>query len=156
MPLLKSCSWILIDREIIMEWKLSWLHVVSFIYVICIIHVCMHEKMIGRVSFIITGIILSIHGLCKISVCKMWYYKRSKMKSILMWRKTWGSKREKSGGTALQKKSFLMPEKKYVGLQLDEKLRIEWFCYENFTTFIWGIVRFCDAITYSLFWWKGR
>ena len=84
----------------------------------------MHDKMIGRVSFIITGIILSIHGLCKISYAKCGtMYKRSTIKSILMGKKTWGSKREKSEGTALQKKSCLMPEKKYVGLQLDEKVK---------------------------------
>ena len=40
-------------------------------------------------------------------VCKMWYYKRSTMKSILRRKTSWGSKREKSGGTALQKKSCL-------------------------------------------------
>ena len=46
------------------------------------------------------------------------------MKSILRRKTSWGSKREKSGGTAaLQKKSCLMPEKRYVGLQLDEKLK---------------------------------
>ena len=83
----------------------------------------MHDKMIGK-GVLYHNWHYSVNTwTMRDLVCKMWYYKRSTMKSILRRKTSWGSKREKSGGTALQKKSCLMPEKRYVGLQLDEKLK---------------------------------
>ena len=111
-------------------------------------------KMIGKVSFIITGIIiLSIHGLCKIS-----YAKCGTIRGQQWERKHGGQKGKKVRALPCKRSLFdAWKKKKIRGFTIGWKTKMNRIAgYEDFTTFIWRIVRFCDAITYSLFWWKGR